>query len=215
MFTGIVEGVGEVKALKSRTSHTQIAISVPFSLGDTRKGDSIAIDGCCLTVTAKKGRVFQADISPETLKVTTLGKLKKGSRVNVERPLRVGDRLGGHWVQGHVDGVGKLKSVKEVKAKPQDYFILKVEVPKSIRPYMIHKGSVTVDGISLTINGVKGNTIELCIIPHTQVRTTLTGKNPGANVNLEADILLKYMEQSFSRMKAAWAQKPKKKSKPR
>ncbi len=213
MFTGIVEGVGEITSVHAQASHTKLAIRAPFSLKDTKVGDSIAIDGCCLTVTKKAGRVFQADISPETLRVTTLGKLVQGSKVNVERPLRVGDRLGGHWVQGHVDGVGKLESVKKVRAKPQNYFLLTVKVPKGLESYMVAKGSVTVDGISLTVNKVKSHLIELCIIPHTQHRTTLTGKKAGATLNLEADVLLKYIDQSFNRISKTWLAKQKTKSK--
>lgn len=213
MFTGIVEGVGEVQKVERRATHHQVAVKVPFSLKDTRIGDSIAIDGCCLTVTRKTGRVFAADVSPETLRVTTLGELKAGSRVNVERPLRVGDRLGGHWVQGHVDGVGRLVQRKEVKAKPQNYFLLTVKVPKRLQNYMVPKGSVTVDGISLTVNGVSKGQIELCIIPHTQERTTLTAKKPGATLNLEADVLLKFIDQSFNRIVKSWVPKRKTKSK--
>jgi len=194
MFTGIIEGKGTVKGLTKRTSHALIVVQSSFSLRGTKLGDSIALDGCCLTVTKLKGREFSADISPETLARTTLGKLKKGSVVNLERPLRFGDRLGGHLVQGHVDGVGKVLSNRRVPAKPNSYHLIQVEVPKALKQYMIQKGSVTVDGISLTVNNVQGRTIELCIIPHTREKTTLTGKKRGARLNIEADMVLKYLE---------------------
>lgn len=193
MFTGIVAGVGEIKKVDKFKGHTRIQLESPFSLRGTKLGDSIALDGCCLTVTQLKGKRFSADVSPETLRVTTLGGLKKGSKVNLEMPLRMGDPLGGHLVQGHVDGVGKIHSNKLVKAKPNSYYLIQVTVPKQLSPYMIEKGSVTIDGISLTVNQVKGSKISLCIIPHTQEKTTLTVKRAGAKVNIEADILLKFV----------------------
>ncbi|MFO1464803.1 MAG: riboflavin synthase [bacterium] len=197
MFTGIVEGRGRIKKVESFRTHTRLEVECPFALKGTKVGDSIAVDGCCLTATRLQGRVFSADISPETLRVTTLGKLRKGDRVNVERPLRMGDRLGGHMVQGHVDGVGKLVKKQFVSAKPEGYWLLEVQVPKHLRLYMVDKGSVTVDGISLTVNQVKQDKIALCIIPHTQEKTTLVEKSVGAPLNLEADILLKYLEKMF------------------
>lgn len=197
MFTGIIEGVGRIKKLQSQSSHRRIEIESPFSLKDTRIGDSIAVNGCCLTATQIQGKTFSADVSPETLSLTNLGELKPGDRVNLERPLRLSDRLGGHLVQGHVDGVGRLVKKAFVKAKPEGYWLLEVEVPKQLRSYMVDKGSVTVDGISLTVNRVKSGRISLCIIPHTQERTTLVEKEVGAQLNLEGDILLKYLEKMF------------------
>jgi riboflavin synthase len=197
MFTGIVEGSGIVKKVDSFRTYTRIEIECPFSLKGTKVGDSIAVDGCCLTATRLKGKTFSADVSPETLRVTTLGGLKAGARVNIERPLRMGDRLGGHIVQGHVDGVGEMAKKKYVPAKPDAYWLLEVKVPKALRPYMVDKGSVTVDGISLTVNTAKQDRISLCIIPHTQEKTTLVSKPLGAPLNLEADILLKYLEKMF------------------
>jgi riboflavin synthase len=198
MFTGIVAGVGLIKKINRYQAHSSITVRAPFRLKRMKPGDSIAVDGCCLTVTRLKGKEFDADLSPETLKRTTLGTLKKGSKVNLETPLRMGDPLGGHWVQGHVDGIGKITASRLVKARPSAYYLLKVEVPKPLLPYMIEKGSVAVDGISLTINGVKNGRIDLCIIPHTQQRTALTEKKPGARLNIEADILLKFAERSMA-----------------
>lgn len=197
MFTGIVEGCGVIKKIELFRTHTRLEVECPFSLKGTKIGDSIAVDGCCLTATKLRGKTFAADVSPETLRVTTLGRLKRGSRVNIERPLRMGDRLGGHIVQGHVDGVGELVQKKFVSAKPDAYWLLEVKVPKALRSYMVDKGSVTVDGISLTVNSAKQDRISLCIIPHTQEKTTLVEKPLGAPLNLEADILLKYLEKMF------------------
>jgi riboflavin synthase len=197
MFTGIIEGVGRIKKVQAQASHRRLEIESPFSLKGTKLGDSIAINGCCLTATKIQGRTFSADVSPETLSLTNIGELKAGSRVNLERPLRLSDRLGGHLVQGHVDGVGKLVKKAFVKAKPEGYWLLEVDVPKHLHAYMVDKGSVTVDGISLTVNRAKAGRISLCIIPHTQERTTLVDKTIGAKLNLEADILLKYLEKMF------------------
>jgi riboflavin synthase len=210
MFTGIVAGTGEIKNINKFQRHSAIEVKAPFSLKGTRRGDSIALDGCCLTITKKIGRNFTADVSPETLAVTTLGGLKRGQRVNLELPLRASDRLGGHWVQGHVDGVGRLAAKHRVLAQGQKYYLLEVVVPSALHSYMVPKGSVTIDGISLTINRVKKDRIELCIIPHTQGRTTLTVKGVGASVNIEADCLLKFIEQ---RLKNYFPKQPTKRRK--
>lgn len=195
MFTGIVSGVGLVTKLKNFKTHLRLWVRTPFSLKGTRLGDSIAVEGCCLTVTGKQGRVFSADLSPETLLCTNLGELKKGSRVNLEKPLRLGDPVGGHLVQGHVDGIGVLSSSRLVKTGPVSYYLTKVRLPKKLMKYVIPKGSIAVDGISLTVNELKKNEIDLCIIPHTQAKTTLTGKKPGARLNIELDMMLKFMEK--------------------
>lgn len=208
MFTGIVAGTGEVKKVEKFRTHRRLRVSSPFSLRKTKLGDSVALDGCCLTITKKTGRQFSADISPETLAVTTLGHLKKGGRVNLELPMKLGDRLGGHLVQGHVDGVGKLVAKRRVKTQGEDYYLLEVQVPSALRRYMVPKGSVAIDGISLTINEVRKGKISLCIIPHTQERTTLTAKRVGASLNLEADCLLKFVEQ---RLEGFLSQRRKKK----
>jgi riboflavin synthase len=198
MFTGIVEGVGTVQKQSSLSRNRRIWVRSPFSLKGTRTGDSIAVDGCCLTVTEMRGGSFSADISPETLSRTTLGELKTGSRVNLERPLRAGDRLGGHLVQGHVDGVGKILGKRTVHSGEGDYILMEVGVPEALRPYVLEKGSVAVDGISLTVNEAKRGRISLCIIPHTLRKTALTGKKAGARVNLEVDLMLKYIEKMLN-----------------
>lgn len=203
MFTGIIENIGTVAELTSKAQDTQLWVRAPFDLSEVALGDSIAINGCCLTVTEKRGQgeaqEFSADLSPETLKKTALGELQVGDGVNLERALRLGDRLGGHWVQGHVDGVGELLERQEVKSGEETYHLLKVKVPKELAHTMIPKGSVALEGISLTINEVKGDEISLCIIPHTLERTTLTGKRPGARLNLEADYLVKIVENLLAR----------------
>ncbi len=197
MFTGIVEGRGLLKKTKKFPAHTRIEVESSFNLKGTHLGDSISVNGCCLTVTQLRGKVFSADVSPETLRCTSLGKWKVGERLNLERSLRVGDRLDGHIVQGHVDGVGILLKKDFVAAKPKAYWLLEVKVPKQLRRYMVDKGSVAVDGISLTVNQVKKGRIALCIIPHTQEKTSLVEKPLGAVLNLEADILLNYLEKMF------------------
>ena len=203
MFTGIVEGVGQVAALEDFKTHRRIRVKCPFSLSESSLGDSIAIDGCCLTVTDLSDNSFSADVSPETLRVTTLGDIKEGSRVNLERPMCLGDRLGGHLVQGHVDGVGDILSSRLVETEPTSYFLIKIRVPESLSKYMVSKGAISVDGISLTVNEVQGTEVSLFIIPHTQVKTTLTGKKAGDKINIEADILLKFVEQ---RLGGVWEQ---------
>ncbi|MCP5467965.1 MAG: riboflavin synthase [Deltaproteobacteria bacterium] len=195
MFTGIIEAVGAVKKVESFKTHSCMSFQCPFSLKESKIGDSIAVNGCCLTVTTKQGRVFTADISPETLQCTNLSDLKAGDSINLERPLKVGDQLGGHWVQGHVDGVGEIISKEYIKAKPNAYYIIKVKVPSDLKVYMIPKGSVAIDGISLTVNQVSRQIISLCIIPHTQQKTTLTLKSVGDKVNIEADMILKYLKK--------------------
>lgn len=201
MFTGIIEGIGRVQGVRHLKDHTQLAVRASFSLREAKLGDSIAVDGVCLTVTRKQGAVFYADVSPETLACTTLGDLKVGDRLNLERPLRLMDRLGGHLVQGHVDGVGLISKKQIVRSAGESYYRVEVQVPKHLQIAMVEKGSVAVDGISLTINETLRDRIALCIIPHTQSRTTLTEKKIGDKVNLEADILLKYLEKMLNNAK--------------
>ncbi len=195
MFTGIIEGTGSVRRVQGRGGRRRLEVQASFSIRGTKLGDSIAVDGCCLTVTGLKRRRFWADVSPETLSRTTLAQLKPGAEVNLERALKAGDRLGGHFVQGHVDGVGKILENRAAHSGGEIYHILSVQMPKELMPFILEKGSITVDGISLTVNYWKKDWISLCIIPHTRARTALTRKKVGARVNLEADILLKYLNQ--------------------
>ncbi len=194
MFTGIIEGIGKIDRVEETPFSRRLWIETPFSLLKEKKGDSMAVNGCCLTIISKSKNKMSADISPETLSCTNLGALQKGSRVNLERSLKWGDRLGGHCVQGHVDGLALLKK-KEKKGKGNNsYWILSFQYPPKLRKYFIPKGSVAVEGVSLTVNSVSSTLFTVCIIPHTQSLTTLTDKKVGDRLNLEVDVLAKYAE---------------------
>jgi riboflavin synthase len=182
MFTGIVEELGEVEALDGG----RLRIAARKVLDDAHVGDSIAVDGCCLTVTRFGSGWWEADLSEETLRRTTLGRRRPGDPVNLERPVRLQDRLGGHIVQGHVDGVG------EVLVPAPD---LRVRMPHELLRYVVEKGSVTVDGVSLTVVEVTGDGFTVALIPHTCEVTTLGRRQPGDAVNLEVDVTVKYVER--------------------
>ncbi len=191
MFTGLIEGLGEVLAKRPMAKGTRLVLRAPFDLAETKLGDSMAVNGACLTVVEIKGDSFAVDVSPETLRRTTLGQLKVGEKVNLERALRWGDRLGGHLVSGHVDGVGEV-----VERKDQgDFIFFKIRIPKSLIRYVIEKGSIAIDGISLTINGLSETEIFLAIIPHTAAVTTIGLRRPGDRVNIEVDLIGKYVER--------------------
>jgi riboflavin synthase len=186
MFTGIVIEQGVVKH-----APPQPVLRAPQVAADVAIGDSVAVDGCCLTVTAVDGPRLQFDAVPETLRRTTLGGFAPGSTVNLEPALRAGDRLGGHVVQGHVDGVGEL-----VSAEPEgDAVNLTFAAPEPVLRYVIEKGSITVNGVSLTVTGFDEATFSVSIIPHTREVTNLGRLEPGDRVNLEADIFGKYVER--------------------
>lgn len=188
VFTGIIEGIGTVAALARQGRGGRVEIEAGPLAADLRLGDSIAVDGACLTVTALGGRRFAADLSPESLRRTTLGGLRPGDRVNLERPLRLQDRLGGHLVTGHIDAVGTIAAriPQEVGER------WRIRYPQPLAGLLVPKGSVAVDGISLTLAAVAATTFDLALIPFTLRQTTLPGKRPGAAVNLEADLLGKY-----------------------
>jgi len=194
MFKGIVEGTGKIVKVARLKNGSRLTVRSPFPLGSVKKGDSIAVNGCCLTVTSKSARSFDADLSHETLKVTNLKEVRPGSVVNIERPLRLSDRIDGHIVQGHVDGVGRIRSMK----KPGDSWEIEIEFPKSLRRYLISKGSITVDGISMTVNRLTPSSFTLVVVPHTFQVTNLKAKRAGDSVNLEVDLIGKYLE-SLSR----------------
>jgi len=191
MFTGIIEGVGHVRSIKRRGQTGQYEIEVGLDLGDANVGDSIACDGCCLTVTSRLGNRFWADISDETLRVTTLGGLGVGDAVNIERALKIGARLGGHLVQGHVDGVGKIELLQDVEGGK----LLKIQVPHRLSRYIVEKGSITINGMSLTVNTIEGDEATTRLVPHTVQMTTMNEKKVGDPVNLEVDIIGKYVEK--------------------
>jgi len=184
MFTGIIQAVGKVVKYDGR----RLWVRTPFK--KIQRGESIAVDGVCLTVAAHKGSVLQFDVGPETVRVTTAGNLRTNVPVNLERALRVGDRLGGHWVSGHVEETGRILRIKP--EGPNRWF--HIEVPKTVSPYVIRKGSLAVDGISLTVASVRRRQVVLMIIPHTLSQTTLGLKKSGDRVNLEPDILAKYVK---------------------
>jgi riboflavin synthase len=191
MFTGIIEGLGTLEAIKAGGQGRQLALTADFDLEGTRIGDSIAVNGACLTVVRLQERRFAVDVSPETLDRTILKHAKVGERLNLERALRLSDRLDGHLVSGHVDGIGRLVK-REALANA---VILGFSVPKELSRYMIRKGSVAVDGISLTINDCAAGAFQVSIIPHTAAITTIGFKAVGAPVNIETDIIGKYVER--------------------
>ena len=191
MFTGIIEGVGVVKSLKKKGNVLQIEVGCDFDLENTNVGDSISVNGCCLTVTSRLGKSFWADTSPETLSATTLGGFKVGTPVNLERALKVGSRLGGHIVQGHVDGLGKVTEVADRTGMRE----ITIEIPHHLSRYVVEKGSVAVDGVSLTVNRCQGDRFQVTVIPHTALKSTFDQMKRGDQVNLEVDIIGKYVEK--------------------
>ena len=196
MFTGIIEGLGTVRSVRSSGQGVTFGIVPDFSLDDPRTGESIAVNGVCLTATEITESSFSVDVSPETLSRSTLGGFRPGTRVNLERALRPSDRLGGHFVSGHVDAVGTVTDKRRL-----DKFVLySIEVPHNLDRYIIEKGSVAVDGISLTVNSCGTGIFSVAIIPHTAGLTTMGFRNSGDRVNIEVDLIGKYIEKLlFSR----------------
>ncbi|MEJ5359627.1 MAG: riboflavin synthase [Desulfobacterales bacterium] len=195
MFTGIIEGMGTVRAVQPAGAGARLAVEADFGLEGTRIGDSLCVNGACLTVVRLSGRIVEADVSPETLARTTFGALRPGERVNLERALRLGDRLDGHLVSGHVDGTGRLES----RGREGNALRLGFRVPPELTRGMIPKGSVAVDGVSLTINRLERERFEVAVIPHTASWTTLGFKEVGQAVNIETDLIGKYVEQFLRR----------------
>ena len=190
MFTGLVEATGTIDAIRPEGSARRVRVASTLA-GELRPGDSIAVNGVCLTVTAQSPTHFDLDVSPETLRVTTLDTADAGRVVNLERPLRADARLGGHFVLGHVDGVGRIASLD----RDGDCFWLSVDVPSDLMRYFISKGSVAIDGISLTIARLDQRAIAAQIIPFTWQHTSLSRAKAGDRVNLEVDVLGKYVER--------------------
>jgi riboflavin synthase len=195
MFTGLIEGPGEIVRVEKKGNKALIWIKPEFPWDEKKLGESISVNGVCLTAAMWMGNTFSLDVSEETLRRSDLGRLKKGDRVNLERALRLSDRLGGHWVTGHIDGVGRILQ----KEKQGDFFWLRISSPESLRAFIVEKGSIAVDGISLTVNRVGEEAFDLTIIPHTAARTTLDRKQIGEAVNLETDLIGKYVVQFLSR----------------
>ena len=181
MFTGIIQAVGKVVEFRA----SRLRVTTPWSL---RKGESVAVDGACLTVTARRGRQADFDVGPQTRRLTTLRSLQIGSRVNLERALRVGDRLGGHWVTGHVEGTGRIVAIEPERNARW----ITLQLPPALGPALLPKGSLAVDGISLTIAEARGSRARFMIIPHTWKHTSLASKKTGDFVNVETDLLARY-----------------------
>jgi riboflavin synthase len=194
MFSGIVEEMGVVQEFERSRRSARATIIAKQILEDLSVGDSVAVNGVCLTAVANAATGFKVDISIETLEVTNLGALKVGDAVNLERAVRVGSRLGGHWVSGHSDGVGIIRDRKQ----EEDALLLTIEAPADVLRYCVKKGSVAVDGISLTINQMVRREFQVAVIPHTAKVTTLGLKGVGASVNLEADMIAKFVEKLLS-----------------
>ncbi|MBS7690868.1 riboflavin synthase [Pseudomonas lalucatii] len=200
MFTGIIEAIGSIRALSPKGGDVRVYVETgKLDLGDVKLGDSIAVNGVCLTAVELPGDGFWADVSRETLARTAFIDLKPGSRVNLEKALTPSSRLGGHLVSGHVDGVGEVLS-REDNARAVQF---KIRAPRELARYIAHKGSITVDGTSLTVNAVSGAEFELTIVPHTLAETIMVDYRPGRQVNLEVDLLARYLERLLLGDKAA------------
>ncbi|HSN18916.1 MAG TPA: riboflavin synthase [Gammaproteobacteria bacterium] len=192
MFTGIIQAVGEVEALLPQGGDLRLSIAAgELPMQDVKVGDSICVSGCCLTVIEKRDRGFDADVSGETLGLTTLGNLTTGSPVNLEKSLTLASPLGGHLVSGHLDGVGLVKSRREDARSVR----FDIQVPMTIKRYIAHKGSVAVDGVSLTVNAIYNDVFDVNIIPHTMTHTIFASYQPGTRVNLEVDVVARYVER--------------------
>ncbi len=194
MFSGIVEAIARVTAV--REAHGQRFVSIARPRGwKMREGESVAVEGVCSTVQRNNGRVFEIAYMPETLRRTTLGGIERGSRVNLERSAKLSSRIGGHWVQGHVDATGRIRSVRaEGEAR-----IYEFEIPAQFSRYIVEKGSIAVDGISLTVVRTRRGRFSVSLLAYTMEKTTLGAKRPGARVNIETDILAKYTEKLMKR----------------
>lgn len=191
MFTGLVAGIGTVRAASPQGQGLDLDVDLGALPGPFRIGDSVALSGVCCTVVRLDGAVARFHLSPETLARTWLGRAAPGARLNLEPALRAGDPLGGHLVQGHVDGVGEVTAAIDPKAGGE----LWAAVPSDLRRYCVMKGSITLDGVSLTIAGQRGNEVAIAIIPHTAEVTTLGHKQPGEPLHVEVDVIAKYVEQ--------------------
>jgi riboflavin synthase len=193
MFTGIIEEVGTVTRITNGKGERRITIAASQLPKELKKGDSIAVSGVCLTAIEITAKSFAADLAEETWKRTSLSRIKKAALVNLELPMRVKGRLGGHIVQGHVDGTGQFLSLEKLPGA-EDYQ-LRIEIPSEMTRYVIHKGSLCIEGISLTVASIEGTKVTVAIIPHTVKMTNLKSLKPGDPVNLEVDMIAKYVEK--------------------
>ncbi len=195
MFTGIIIEMGEVAALERKGGITHLSLKSKEIIKDAKIGDSVSVNGTCLTIAEIKDTAMRFDLSDETLKSANLGSLKTGDRVNLEPSLRPDSKLGGHFVSGHIDDIGRIKS----KTKMGDAFKIEIEAPEKILNFLVEKGSVAVDGISLTVVDILKNSFTIVIIPHTEQLTTIGFKGPGDTVNIEVDIIGKYVARFLNR----------------
>jgi riboflavin synthase len=194
MFTGIVEELGTVEAVERQSDAVRLTVRAATVLEDTGLGDSISVNGCCLTVAERTEATWTADVMAETLAKTGLGSLATGDRVNLERAATVGSRLGGHLVQGHVDAVGRV-----VRRDPGEHWdVVTFSMPQELAPYLVDKGSITVDGVSLTVVEANDDGFTVSLIPETLRRTTLGFRDPGETVNLEVDVIGKYVARQLA-----------------
>lgn len=191
MFTGIIEELGTVRSINEREDSVRLDLEAHVVVADAAVGDSIAVNGVCLTAVDLDGDGFRVDVVPESLARSSLGSLEVGSRVNLERPMRMNGRLDGHIVQGHVDGVAEVVAV-------HDGHILEVALPAALAPYVVEKGSITIDGVSLTVAGLGDESFSVALIPHTLDVTTLGERRQGDLVNLEVDVIAKYVARNMS-----------------
>ena len=205
MFTGIIEELGEVRAVEPGSTAIRIDIAARRVVEDARIGDSIAVNGVCLTAVSFEGEGFQVDVVPESIDRSSLGQLQPGSPVNLERPMKLGGRLDGHIVQGHVDGVAEV-----VGARQQDDggYVLEIALESSLAPYVVEKGSITVDGVSLTVAGLTEGGFTVALIPHTLEVTTLGTRTAGDLVNLEVDVIAKYVARNVGAYVRTGAEEP-------
>ena len=204
MFTGIIEDIGRLLTTRRKPDGLVLRLGTGLPLAEVRLGDSVAVNGACLTVTAKDTGWFEADVSHETLQATTLGGLTGGAKVHLERALALGDRLGGHLVTGHVDGIGQLTG----RTQRGDGLDLTIQAPPEVTPVLVPKGSVAVDGVSLTVNQPGDGTFRVTLVPHTLGQTLLAERQPGDELNLEGDILGKYVQHFVAGLGAADAKQP-------
>lgn len=195
MFTGIVEEVGRIQSLEILPAGAHITVACTTVLEDASPGSSIAVNGVCLTALNPTADKFEADLAPETLLRTNLGALQPGSLVNLERPLQAAGRLSGHVVQGHVDGTGEFLSFELLG---DNNWWLRIRIPEELDRYVVYKGSIAIDGISLTVAAIEDRVVSVTIIPHTYEQTSLRDHKPGDRVNLECDILAKYVEKMLA-----------------
>ena len=199
MFTGIIEEVGTVESLEARVTGARLRVNCSLVTSDAAEGSSIAVNGVCLTALDISAHAFSADLAPETLRRTNLGDLQPGSIVNLERPLLATSRLHGHVVQGHVDGTGEFVSLEVLG---DNNYWLSIRIPGELDRYIVHKGSIAIDGISLTVAAIKDDILSVTIIPHTYEVTSLRACRPGSRVNLECDVFAKYVEKMVAGYKA-------------